>query len=268
MVHDPTRSQIDGPELLADALDRLADGALNADERRELFCQLDNSPDGWRACALALLEVRAWEQALRSPLLHELPQRERGPQAPEKRDGLASPSPAKLSPRLPMGSGAGSAKLRWCALAASVVAAFGIGWWGRSFDAAGPGPLWPGGQVVQQPLEDATGPDQTLVSASHPQAPQAALPGQQRVYRVVFSDPLSGREWEQSVVAEERENLDYAGLAPGQSVVPPWLQAELEQQGQQVQQRRRVFAYPLEDGRQLIVPVDEVQITPVALPAY
>ena len=45
-------------------LDRLVDGELADDERRELLLQLEKNPDGWRRCALAFLEAQTWRQAL------------------------------------------------------------------------------------------------------------------------------------------------------------------------------------------------------------
>lgn len=271
MTHDTSLFSPDNAAALEAALDRLADGALDAAERRALFGRLEGTPDGWRKCALALLEVRAWEHALRAPRRDEPPLAVRGAAARQPTRQVVVPRPAQgPNPTgLPAGSGSARIALRWFALAASVLVAFGIGRWERSFEPVAPEPLWPGDQIVQQPpLDDPSARHRVAASPISPSATPADMPRQQRVYRVVFSDPLSGREWEQSVVAEEREDLDYAGLAPTQPVVPPWLQAELQRQGQQVQQRRRLVAYPLEDGRQLVVPVDEVQISPVALPAY
>ena len=44
--------------------DRLADGELGDEQRRELLARLDHEPDGWRRCALAFLEDQALRQAL------------------------------------------------------------------------------------------------------------------------------------------------------------------------------------------------------------
>lgn len=267
MAHDPIRGPSAGDEALCRALDRLADGALDADQRRDLFRHLERTPGGWRQCALALLEVRAWEQALRPGGRSEPPAQELW--LPPQRTAAQRVPSAALRSELPVGGGSTRPVLRWCVLAASVLTAFGIGWWGRAVDSPVPAPLWPDEPLVrQQPLDGSSVPPASLVDASGGPAGSGAVPQRQRVYRVVFSDPLSGREWEQSVVAEERDDLDYAGLLSTQPAVPPWLQEELQRQGQSVQQRRRLVAYPLEDGRQLVVPVDEVQVTPVALPAY
>ena len=41
-------------------LDRLADGELPAEDYRALLAALDVEPNGWRRCALALLEAQAF----------------------------------------------------------------------------------------------------------------------------------------------------------------------------------------------------------------
>lgn len=45
-------------------LDRLVDGRLNDDEYRQLLCQIDANPNGWKQCALAFLEHQALEKEL------------------------------------------------------------------------------------------------------------------------------------------------------------------------------------------------------------
>jgi hypothetical protein len=46
--------------------DLLVDGELSEADRRELLSSLDESPDGWRRCALAFLEAQSWNSALGS----------------------------------------------------------------------------------------------------------------------------------------------------------------------------------------------------------
>jgi len=52
-------SSIDWQEL-----DRLVDGRLEESAYRELLCQIDADPDGWKQCALAFLEHQALEKEL------------------------------------------------------------------------------------------------------------------------------------------------------------------------------------------------------------
>src|SRR5687768_14216535 len=48
-------------------LDRLVDGELGEGQRRVLLEGLDNTPDGWKRCALAFLAAQAWRQAIVAP---------------------------------------------------------------------------------------------------------------------------------------------------------------------------------------------------------
>lgn len=52
-------SSIDWQEL-----DRLVDGRLEESAYRELLCQIDADPNGWKQCALAFLEHQALEKEL------------------------------------------------------------------------------------------------------------------------------------------------------------------------------------------------------------
>ena len=45
-------------------IDKLVDNELDADARAELIRTLDETPDGWKRCALAFLEAQAWGQSL------------------------------------------------------------------------------------------------------------------------------------------------------------------------------------------------------------
>ena len=48
--------------------DRLVDGELSEEERRELLAGLDAEPGGWRRCALAFLESQCWKAGARRVL--------------------------------------------------------------------------------------------------------------------------------------------------------------------------------------------------------
>ncbi len=49
------------PEVV---IDRLVDGELAPEEQRQLLRSLEGEKDGWRRCALAFLEARAWSKHL------------------------------------------------------------------------------------------------------------------------------------------------------------------------------------------------------------
>jgi hypothetical protein len=93
------------------ALDRLVDGSLPDAERRTLLVRLDNEPDGWRRCALAFLEAQAWREAF-APLAIS-----------------AAPVAAPTTPRVAASASKPSRiAARWTTLAASLMAAFALGW--------------------------------------------------------------------------------------------------------------------------------------------
>jgi anti-sigma factor RsiW len=48
-------------------IDRLVDGELSGNERRELLLRLESEPDGWRRCALAFLEAQSWRETFAAP---------------------------------------------------------------------------------------------------------------------------------------------------------------------------------------------------------
>src|SRR5437773_2733963 len=52
------------PEQFDLWLDRLTDGEVPEPQRRALLSRLEQSPGGWRRCALAFLEAQAWREAL------------------------------------------------------------------------------------------------------------------------------------------------------------------------------------------------------------
>jgi hypothetical protein len=93
-------------------IDQLVDGELPDAERRELLRRLEGEPDGWRRCALAFLEAQCWRDAFRPPAVaaHERPR------------PLARLNPARKRGRV------WQPVARLTALAASLAAAFALGW--------------------------------------------------------------------------------------------------------------------------------------------
>ncbi len=76
--------------------------------------------------------------------------------------------------------------------------------------------------------------------------------GQREIHYPVIDSPGDDNRW-----LEER-----------QPVVPQELRAALERLGHQVRERRQFVPVDLEDGRRMVVPVDEVQFTPVSARSY
>src|SRR5689334_23111755 len=116
-------------------LDRLVDGELSRDERRQLLESFDKRPEAWRRCALAFLEAQSWRE--------EMGQVARG---------IASEA---QEPKSPASSVASTTKTSWSsiatwlAMAASLLVAFGLGMMHRDG-----GPSNPSGQVAQVSLSN------------------------------------------------------------------------------------------------------------------
>jgi anti-sigma factor RsiW len=100
------------PESLnSETIDRLVDGSLPEAERRALLLRLDTQPDGWRRCALAFLEDQAWREAL-APLAEPVASVS---MLPNPGAAATTSKPARIA-------------RRWTAAAASLLAAFALGW--------------------------------------------------------------------------------------------------------------------------------------------
>ncbi|MDG2012958.1 MAG: hypothetical protein P8J33_05600 [Pirellulaceae bacterium] len=54
----------DNSSIAWQELDRLVDGRLEEEAYRELLCQIDADPNGWKQCAMAFLEHQALEKEL------------------------------------------------------------------------------------------------------------------------------------------------------------------------------------------------------------
>lgn len=219
-------------------IDRLVDGELSGDERRELLAALDSQPDGWRRCALAFLEAQTWRSEMKRIV------------APV---AIATTNPSVSAiPPAPSSRRFGGA---WLAAAAALLVAFGLG---RQLgvgeraelneaqlagvEEAAPDPRANVGEE-RLPTGDAV----TLVVNDHHGVPQRV------------SVPLvEGRR-----------------LGAHFSETPNWSSPELVQRldarGLDFAARRRYAPMYFEQQNQkipFIVPVDDAVVTPVSRPVY
>ncbi|MEN1679559.1 MAG: hypothetical protein AAGJ46_08190 [Planctomycetota bacterium] len=93
-------------ESRAELLDRLVDGELSAQRRRELLASFDAEPAAWRECALAFLEAQAWRTSL---------------------TGLSEPMSVPSDAAAVSGPRQAFPAAAWAAVAATAVLAFGLG---------------------------------------------------------------------------------------------------------------------------------------------
>jgi hypothetical protein len=218
--------------------DRLVDGEMNEEERRQLLAGLDAEPSGWRRCALAFLEAQCWKQAF-------------GAAAKDNAERASSTLPL-ITRRSPWPGRLGTV----LAMAASFVMAVWLGSMLLS-GRVGPGNGWnPNINIAQ----NNPGPVQIEQSENHtipvpPQHPNTAA----SPYRMVsISSPSNGQAI--NVPAVERDSIDPQWERNLPPAIPKNVLDALARTGHQVKQQRQLVPVPLKDGRQLVMPVDQVEV--------
>ncbi|HJT35002.1 MAG TPA: hypothetical protein VJ783_23440 [Pirellulales bacterium] len=208
-------------------LDLLVDGELSESQRRELLAWCEREPDGWRRCALAFLDAQSWSSVLG--------QMARGDSEVIERmlsnDPLLS-APAAGAPvvELPKATIAPAWLVPALALAASVLVAFSLGLWAR------------GGMFGAGPAIAAKGASDKV--------------------RLVADGPAGAADDSQMPVAEgQGVNEDWLSGQP--TAMPREIEQALERLGHRVRQQRQLVPIPLEDGRRVMVPVDQIDVQPM-----
>ncbi len=262
------------PALDPQTLDLLIDGELPEAERRRLLAGLDHVPGGWRACALAFLEAQCWREEMRA---------ER--RAPA--DGLggtagfssSAGSPAIVSRHQPWPRRI----VRWggtlLAMAASFLLAFVAATALRSPRETGI-PGVPGGERfagIARGVPDAGAPvgaseagglGESLAQARPAPAPEGLSPSY-RLVTITVPGEEPGTKRTIRVPAIEADRIDDAWLASDSETMPADVRAALEQFGYRVGGfRRQLIPLPTDDGRRLVLPVDQVELHYVGNPSY
>jgi hypothetical protein len=219
--------------------DRLVDGELSSNERQQLLASLDDRPGGWRRCALAFLEAQTWRSDLKQIV----------------RESDAIPSPVRAAAPLPARNGRRSLPL--LAAAACVLMAFTLGLAmredGLSLRSAAPSP--------GDELAIGTG----VPSTSAPSLPRATKAdealtlwvrneqGQSQPLRVPLVD---------AAALDRQLGVEFR---PGLSDTA---RSQLRERGYNVESKQRYAPLWLENGRPMIVPVEDTRIVPVSQPVY
>lgn len=241
------QSDASEPAMLAEQIDRLVDGELPRDEYRRLLSELDERPGGWKRCALGFLEAQAWRNEFDSdpPAGH--------------RDGLTRAQTKKPAPT-------------WtapAAVAASFLMALGLGLMlGRQWTV----PAVPGASDVvdRAPTPESTRPVEQVrppALAEHPNTetmPQPALgPSPVGDVRFVVQDADGAASREIQLPVYEANSTDGPWLGANASAMPAELQRALERRGHRIRRHQRWVPVDLDDGRQMVVPIEDVEIVPV-----
>ncbi|MDY0167222.1 MAG: hypothetical protein RBS80_11810 [Thermoguttaceae bacterium] len=238
--------------------DRLVDDELPAAERREFLTSLDSQPDGWRRCALAFLQAQCWRKEMASFL----------------GEADATPAPAALAPdaeskamhqpRRPTRRLAGRLATA-LAMAASFLIALWLGW------------------LIQDAAEVAgvptPGPEQLAQSAPAPQVPDPVNPripspqqrpiaprGPWQMVTLSANGPDGQGTETIELPACERQVLDSHWPEGLPSALPLEVLESLERSGYRVRRHRELLPIEMQDGRRLIVPVEEVDVQYVGQP--
>jgi hypothetical protein len=220
--------------------DRLVDDELSEEQRRELLGRLDDEPGGWRQCALAFLEAQCWKQALR--------------QAPNEFEEVCKPTTTKNPQRSPW---TGRVRLL-SAMAASFLVALGLVSLAQH--------AWVGHPGMTGQIADSAANVRPLPSPNQPESSLASAPPKTSVtpnpwHIVTVSAPSNGQPRRLiDVPAIERDKFDEQWLRSVPSAIPDDVMRALARTGHQVQQQREYVPVPLKDGRQLVVPVDHVDV--------
>ena len=232
-------------------LGRLVDGELTGDAYRAFLGSLDEAPQGWRRCALAFLE----EQALRRELGQELA------------EPVVAPAAAVETSH--------QSRFPWLALAAAVLVAFALGVVLRGGWQTGPAadPLDQIAALPETETPPQTDPTPQLAESNPPAAQELVQEPvqEQAAPSAADDDPaltvvVGEGEREQSfrLPVSEVDQLEEDWYDQQQWAFTSQAQQDLAAQGYQGSSRQSFVPIDLGDGRQMILPVEEVMIQPVA----
>jgi hypothetical protein len=229
-------------------IDRLVDGELSSDERRQLLTSLEAQPDGWRRCALAYVEAQTWRRALAS--------------LSTETGDVVEPQPSSFvvknsSATAVSGSQSESSRSHlatWLAVAASVALAFGLG--------------------RQSGLTRSSSDSAYQPIASAPSNPQKVLqPGRQAALGDAVTLVVNDRHGVPQRIEVPLVEGRQLGGAFGD--VPHWSSAELNRQfderGLNLDARRRYAPIYFEQQNKIVpmvVPVDDAVVRPANRPVY
>ncbi|MEX2114553.1 MAG: hypothetical protein WD845_15265 [Pirellulales bacterium] len=245
-------------------LDRLVDGELSQADRRTLLASLDDEPGGWRRCALAFLEAQSWRW--------QLAQVASGPLVAQAAAAVKRPDSA-----LRGGVGSRSFWGACLAIAGSLLVAFGLGTRYTNeapnvahVSTAGDSNLGGAGTSTSVAAPTTVEPANSIASAAQPTVdsdPSAAnATGEPSAWETLTlstvdeagsADPDHQFEVRVRDADADAASLD-ALLASGESTLPAALVEQLQQDGWEVTSRRQLMPVSLSDGRQMVVPVEQV----------
>ena len=233
-------------------LDRLVDDELNEMERHELLANLETHPDGWRSCALAFLESQCWRKELGSLLANIVGE-------PSAEPGLQERSilPKRQWTRRVVNA---------VAMAASFLIAVWLGWVIQD-TRNNAGPIVPDRAELAQSVPASEPVDSVRPSTSdarqRPVSPTG--PWQMVTLSAGGRDDQSGQTIDLPACEQHRLDSRWPNSLP--PALPLELVESLERAGYRVRRHRELIPMEMEDGRRLVVPVEQVEAQYVGHPS-
>ena len=222
--------------------DRLVDGAFSPSEYKAFVAALEDEPGGWRRCAMAFLEAQAWGKefaAIRR--MEEMAVRPADAKPIFRRAKIVSPGTLL------------------CA-AASFVLAFGLGLF--SYSKLFPPDVAATTVIAKAPHGTGVAKKENQLSPSAPES--FAF---EEMHLVV--DRGEGLPPEEIVVpVRESRNPGAEALVETEPAISDSILRSLRLRGHRITRKQEFIPIPLEDGRQVIFPVEQYQITPVSSKSY
>jgi hypothetical protein len=255
--------------------DLLVDGELNESQRRELLEALDQEPGGWRRCALAFLEAQCWKQELGADLLGaDLLSADRSAAVSAARSGQDARAPEPPSSRQVGRQARRAWRLRHLgtllAMAASFLVALYLGtrWqkmWHDRGAASTSGTTIADNRQSGSPAQRPSESPSLLAENKQPAGPSS---GPWRTVTLSLPAGPEGQSRSIELPAVERQGIDEAWLQSLPPALPPDVIRALERTGYQLRQHRALVPLEMKDGRQLVVPIDQVEVHYVGNQAY
>jgi hypothetical protein len=229
-------------------LDKLVDGELTPAERRDVLSSLDDQPHNWRRLAMAFLEAQVWQRELSDVVA--MTSTVRTAESNGRADGRPEPT-TRVPSRPVMRPPVTRPGRRWPAftgLAASFCVVFGLGFACANLRSGTGAPtmaplLVPNGSTAG--VTDLAGSN----AESDSESIRLLLEGDSPDSYQAVDLPI--------VEASDAESLLLAEQAP---FVPEQVRRRLERMGHEVQEVRRLIPLQLPDGREGVVPVNDVQV--------
>jgi hypothetical protein len=278
MTETRTRPHESGPED-QQLLDRLIDGELSPEARRDLLLRLEHETGGWRRCALAFLEAQSWGQDFGAMLNQPVGAASEGSvlaAAVNATTSVAHLAPVSASAA---STSTSSTSRRWLdragtllAIAASFVIAFGLGVASKRLPDGSDRVLDGGGGMVaaNRPVAPSRSVDTSVAAtATTTSAPttQSAAPNELASAVGAAIDAAADRKptdntdddspiWLPSGLADEASLL---GDEPAPAV-PAYVRRALERSGHAIEQQQELWPVQLENGSHALVPVERVKV--------